>query len=88
MNVLSHNPASVYEAVSIAARLWPERPFLQTLPETANVYNIAAGEISYASMLAEADRLKAQYAAAGYRALRRSFGSVRDEPRLWRPERS
>lgn len=80
MSVLDNAPQSVYEAVSIAARLWPERPFLQTLPETAQVYGIDAGEITYGRMLAEADRLKALYERAGYRAGQRVFLLVENRP--------
>jgi acyl-CoA synthetase (AMP-forming)/AMP-acid ligase II len=80
MLVWDQNPASVYEAVSIAARQWPDRPFLQILPETADVYGIAAGEITYGQMLGDADRLKALYAKAGYRTGERVFLLLENRP--------
>ncbi len=80
MSIFEHAPQSVYEAVAIAARLWPDRPFLQVLPETAKVYGIDAGEITYANMLAEADRVKAQYEAAGYRAGQRVLVLLKTVP--------
>ena len=80
MDVLAHRPQSVYEAVSIAVRLWPDRAFLQTLPETADVYGIVAGEITYAETLAEANRLKAGYEKAGYRAGHKVFLLLENRP--------
>lgn len=64
----------------MAARQWPDRPFLQILPETAEVYGIAAGEITYAQILADADRLKALYDKAGYRAGARIFLLLENRP--------
>lgn len=65
---LSH-PAqapSVYEAFARTAARWRQRPFLCVLPETAAIYGDAAGEWSYAQVLAEVDALAQAYARAGY----------------------
>jgi acyl-CoA synthetase (AMP-forming)/AMP-acid ligase II len=59
-------PDSVDAAVRSAARRWPDRPFLNVLPETADVYGIPAGAITYGDAVAEVDRLAAAYAAADY----------------------
>lgn len=58
--------SSVYQAFAKAARQWPENPFLCTVPETAQVYGIEAGEQNYAPFLAKVDALRAAYEAAGY----------------------
>ncbi len=58
---------SVYERFAIAAGRWPERPFLNVMPETADAYGIASGEISYGDALAQIEALRDAYAAAGYR---------------------
>ena len=41
-------PQSVYAAFHEAVARWPNNPFLHTLPETAGIYGIEAGEITYA----------------------------------------
>jgi acyl-CoA synthetase (AMP-forming)/AMP-acid ligase II len=48
------------------AAKFADRPFLAVLEETARIYDINAGEITYGEMAAEARRLSASYAAAGY----------------------
>jgi acyl-CoA synthetase (AMP-forming)/AMP-acid ligase II/acetyl-CoA acetyltransferase len=58
---------TVAQAFAAAARRWGERPFLAVLPETAAIYGIAAGELSYASVQQTIERLREQYRAAGYR---------------------
>lgn len=73
-------PRSVYEAVERATRLWPDRPFINVLAETAKVYSIEAGEITYAQTLAEANRLRDLYAHAGYQAGQRVFLLVENRP--------
>ncbi|WP_372891611.1 AMP-binding protein, partial [Rhodosalinus sp.] len=57
---------TVHGAFAAAAARWPNRGFLHVVPETAEVYGIAAGEITYAEAAAEVDRLTAALAAAGY----------------------
>jgi acyl-CoA synthetase (AMP-forming)/AMP-acid ligase II len=49
-----------------AAARHGHRPFMAVLPETASIYGIAAGEISYGDALARAERLAAAYREAGY----------------------
>ncbi|MFN4099759.1 MAG: AMP-binding protein [Pararhodobacter sp.] len=56
---------SVHTAFAASAARWPERPFLNVLPETATVYSIKSGEISYARAAAEVDRLRVALSAAG-----------------------
>ncbi len=57
---------SVYAAFREAVARWPDNPFLQTLPETAEIYGIDAGEITYAQAAARVDALIERYRAAGY----------------------
>jgi len=56
---------TVFEAFARTARLWPARPFLHVLPETATVYAIEPGETAYGDALAEVERLRDALAAAG-----------------------
>lgn len=57
---------TVYQRFSETARQWPQNPFLCVLPETADVYGIAAGELAYGDALQRIDALTAQYRQAGY----------------------
>ncbi len=59
---------SVYGRFAATARRWPERPFLNVLPETAAAYGIDAGELSYRAALEAIETLRAAYEAAGYAA--------------------
>ena len=58
--------ATVSEAFRATASRHGQRPFLHILPETAQQYGIASGELSYADGLAAVDRLTEQYRTAGY----------------------
>jgi acyl-CoA synthetase (AMP-forming)/AMP-acid ligase II len=61
-------PQTVFDALAASAARYPGRPFLNVLPETAQAYGIAAGEITYRVML-EAARTQAEaYAQAGVSA--------------------
>ncbi|RBI83678.1 ATP-dependent acyl-CoA ligase [Rhodosalinus halophilus] len=57
---------TVHGAFAAAAARWPERGFLHVVPETADVYGIEPGEITYAEAAAEVDRLTSALEAAGY----------------------
>ena len=57
---------SIFARFRATAARWPSKPFLNILPETAAVYGIEAGEISYADMLARALKRSEALAAAGY----------------------
>lgn len=58
--------ASVFARFARISALYPDRPFLAVLPETAAAYGIEAGEISYAVAAARIAQLEAQYRKAGY----------------------
>lgn len=58
---------TVFAAFADTAGRWPDRPFLHVLEETATVYDIPAGELSYGAALAGIERLRNAYAAGGYR---------------------
>lgn len=62
----SANFETLAQALASSAVACPERPLLQVLPETARLYGIAAGELSYAQVQHEATRLRQAYAHAGY----------------------
>jgi len=57
---------TVYQAFTDAARQWPDQPFLCIMPETAKIYGIAAGEITYRQAQERINGLITAYAAAGY----------------------
>ncbi|MGR3628476.1 MAG: AMP-binding protein, partial [Sulfitobacter sp.] len=57
---------TVYAAFEDAAARHPNRAFLNVLPETAEIYGIAAGEVSYAAAAREVAALRENIAAAGY----------------------
>ena len=57
---------TVYEAFCQTAAQWPDNPFLCVMPETAQHYDIPAGEITYQSALNKIDALKLAYRNAGY----------------------
>src|SRR5712691_11687543 len=61
-------PATVFEAFARAAARHGEKPFLAVLRETAEVYGLVAGEISYREALATITALRDTYRAKGYGA--------------------
>ena len=61
-----NKPQTVYESIAHTASLHPDRPVLQTLPGSAKVYGIEAGELSYQDFITQADDLAANLLDAGY----------------------
>lgn len=57
---------SVYQCFAAAAAAFPDRPFLNILPETASAYGIDAGEISYGDMNGRVEQRRGAYRAAGF----------------------
>ncbi|MDF3383937.1 MULTISPECIES: AMP-binding protein [Sulfitobacter] len=57
---------TVFAAFEDTAARHPERGFLNVLPETAGIYGIAAGEVSYAEAAREVAALRKRISAAGY----------------------
>ena len=57
---------TVYGAFCDSAARWPTRPFLNVLPETAAIYGISEGELSYAEALAQVNAYASEISAAGY----------------------
>ena len=66
MQLPNDAPATVFDAFARAAARYGEKPFLAVLPETAQAYGLAAGEISYAEALARIDALTEAYRTKGY----------------------
>ncbi|WP_339820443.1 AMP-binding protein [Sulfitobacter dubius] len=58
--------ATVYAAFRDTAMRHPNCAFLNVLPETAEIYGIAVGEVSYAAAALEVAALRENIAAAGY----------------------
>ncbi|MEX3007483.1 AMP-binding protein [Hoeflea sp. TYP-13] len=71
---------SVYELFAAAAERWPQRPFLNYLPETAEAYGIEAGELTYGTALQAVDNLRDAYREAGYRAGSRVMLLLENKP--------
>ena len=67
-----HAPATiagfttVHEAFCATAARVPDAPFVQVLPETAAIYGIEPGELTYRAALARIGRLTDRYRRAGY----------------------
>ena len=59
-------PDTVAHAFAQSTARFGARPFLAVLPETAQIYGVAAGETSYAQAQERIDGLRAAYRAAGY----------------------
>jgi acyl-CoA synthetase (AMP-forming)/AMP-acid ligase II len=76
---------TVFCAFSDSAARWPERPFLNVMPETANIYGIEAGEITYGDALAQVQSYATQISAAGYRKGQRVMLLLENRPSyfLW-----
>ena len=57
---------TVHAAFSATASAWPDRPMLNVLPETAAIYDISAGELTYGDARAQVAALAASLEQAGY----------------------
>jgi acyl-CoA synthetase (AMP-forming)/AMP-acid ligase II len=57
--------ATVAQAFEAAAQRWPQLPFLQVLPETARIYGITAGALTYREAQQRVAALRAAYQRAG-----------------------
>ena len=55
---------TVFDRFRDAARTWPERPFLNVLPETAGAYGIESGVWRYDEALQAVEALASAYRAA------------------------
>ena len=58
--------ATVYDAFVDATHKWPSNAMLCVLPETADIYGIPAGELSYHDAAQRIDTLREAYQRAGY----------------------
>ncbi len=59
---------TVYEAFAATAEKYPDRPFLNVLPGTADIYGIPPGELTYGAARQEVDTLARDLMEAGYGA--------------------
>lgn len=57
---------TIYSVFQNTAKQWPSNDFITVLPETAEIYGIEAGSLSYTETLQRIDQLAAQYQQAGY----------------------
>lgn len=71
---------TVYGAFCDSAAQWPDRPFLNVMPETAQIYDVEAGEISYARALVQVGSYVAQLKSAGYRKGQRVMLLLENRP--------
>ena len=58
--------STVYDALKATAEKYPARAVLNVLPDTATVYGIEPGEMTYGAALAEIDQLAEALQSAGY----------------------
>ncbi len=58
--------ANVYSCFAATAQAFPERPFFNVLPETADIYGIASGELTYGEATGLIESLFVAYRHAGY----------------------
>ncbi|PTW56609.1 acyl-CoA synthetase (AMP-forming)/AMP-acid ligase II [Breoghania corrubedonensis] len=72
--------ASVFGRFRRTAGRFPDRPFLAVLPETAQVYGIEPGEISYGAMLEAVEARAALFSQAGYGAGHRVAMLLQNRP--------
>lgn len=80
MQLPADSPQSVYDLFSQQAARVPQRAFLCVLPETAQAYGIAAGELPYGDAQAAVERLRMAYAKTGYRAGQRVAMLLENRP--------
>ncbi|MDM8010603.1 MAG: AMP-binding protein [Parasphingorhabdus sp.] len=60
------NDDTIFERFAATAARWPDKPFLNILPETAEIYGIPAGEITYREMLERVRTRQRSLDEAGY----------------------
>lgn len=77
-------PQTVYDAIAGAAARWPDRPLLNVLAGTAEVYGIPAGEIRFADFLAGVDTQAEALQAAGIGAGMRVAVLLENRPAFFR----
>ncbi len=58
--------ANVYSFFAGTARMFPARPFFNVLPETAALYGIVSGDLSYRDATCAIEKLYSAYRDAGY----------------------
>ena len=75
--------ASVHAAFAKTAADWPDRPFLNVLPATAEVYGIATEEITYSTAAHQVEQLAADFVRAGYTAGMRVALLVENRPKFF-----
>ena len=66
--MIPQDQTTVYAVLQASAAKWPERPFLNVLPSTAEIYGIEAGETSFAGFLAQVDAWADRLSDAGFGA--------------------
>lgn len=71
---------TVSDAFAMAVSRWPDRPFLNVLPETAEIYDIPAGELDFATANTEVSRLADLLFHAGYGAGHRVLLLLENRP--------
>ena len=83
--MIAADTPSVFAAFTATATRWPERPFLNVLPETAAIYDIEAGEITYAQAQTQVAALAERLKAAGYQPGQRVMVLMENRPAffLW-----
>lgn len=58
---------SVYHLIAETARTWPNRPAIDVMPFTAQVYDIQSGPILYKDFLDQIDQMAKRLSSSGYK---------------------
>jgi acyl-CoA synthetase (AMP-forming)/AMP-acid ligase II len=76
---------TIFDVFARSAERWPDRPMLSVLPETADIYGIDAGDITYADARHCVEKYAAQIKAAGYAEGQRAMLLLENRPSyfLW-----
>jgi acyl-CoA synthetase (AMP-forming)/AMP-acid ligase II len=78
--MITEQTGTVFEAFADSAARWPERPLVNVLDETAGIYGIDAGEITYSEAATMVDALSARLRDAGYAKGQRVMLLVENRP--------
>lgn len=83
--MIAPDTTSVFAAFDATAKRYPKRAFLNVLPETADIYGIAAGEMTYAEAAGQVSELRTAVRDADYRAGQRVMLLMENRPAffLW-----
>lgn len=83
--MIAPETTSVFAAFEATAKCYPDRAFLNVLPETAGIYDITVGDMTYAAAMDQVSELQVAVREAGYRSGQRVMLLLENRPAffLW-----